>query len=224
MKLHWSPRSPFVRKVMIVLHEKGLAEEVELVRSAVMMAAEPNPDVLRDNPLGKIPTLVLDDGTTLFDSAVICAHLDTLGTGPALTPTDPKARIDALCLEALADGLTDVLLLWRIEMTRGTKANQTISDGFATKVRATLAWLEARSASLSPQGFGIAQAALVSALGQIEFRYPDCGWKPVHPGLAAWYATQQQRSSVSATAVKDDGALPMGDVVMPLRFDAPQPA
>src|SRR3546814_15919853 len=92
MKLHWSPRSPFVRKVMITLHEAGLVERVELVRSVVAFAAAPNPEVLADNPLGKIPALILDDGTALFDSRVICEFLDGLHDRARLFPAAGPER------------------------------------------------------------------------------------------------------------------------------------
>ena len=77
MKLHWSPRSPFVRKVMILLHETGLTDRVETVRSVVAMH-QTNPELMRDNPLNKLPTLVLDDGSALFDSPVVCEYLDAI--------------------------------------------------------------------------------------------------------------------------------------------------
>ena len=71
LRLHWSPKSPYVRKVMIIAHELGLVERLELVRSVAAML-RPNERLMQDNPLSKIPTLVLEDGFTLFDSAVIC--------------------------------------------------------------------------------------------------------------------------------------------------------
>ncbi|MFD1753135.1 glutathione S-transferase N-terminal domain-containing protein [Salipiger marinus] len=76
MTLHWSPRSPYVRKVMITLHETGLLPEVALQRSVVALHLPPNAAVLADNPLGKIPALVTGDGPALFDSRVICEYLD----------------------------------------------------------------------------------------------------------------------------------------------------
>ena len=81
LTLHWSPRSPFVRKVMLFAHETGLASRLTLVRSVVAMTT-PNQALMRDNPLSKIPTLVLGDGSVLYDSAVICDYLDTLHAGP----------------------------------------------------------------------------------------------------------------------------------------------
>jgi glutathione S-transferase len=83
MKLHWSPRSPFVRKVMIMAYEVGIADRIDRVRS-VAAATKPHAALMRDNPLSKIPTLVLDDGSPLYDSRVICEYFDTLHRGPKL--------------------------------------------------------------------------------------------------------------------------------------------
>ena len=100
MKLHWSPRSPYVRKVMIVAHEHGVAGSIDRVRSAVAMT-QPNPELMRDNPLSKIPALLLDDGPALFDSAVICEYLDSLHGG-SLFPANGPERWQALRWHALA--------------------------------------------------------------------------------------------------------------------------
>ena len=94
MKLHWSPRSPFVRKVMVTAHEVGLAERIQTVRTMVAMDT-PNAGLLADNPLSKIPTLVLDDGTVLFDSLTICEYLDSVGGGSLFPPAGPaRSRAD----------------------------------------------------------------------------------------------------------------------------------
>ena len=89
MTLHWSPRSPYVRKVMITAHELGLADRLQTVRT-VVGGTEPHRALMTQNPLGKIPTLVLEDGTVIFDSPVICAYLDTLHDGPKLFPPWPR--------------------------------------------------------------------------------------------------------------------------------------
>ena len=100
MKLYWSSRSPYVRKVMVVAHEAGLAEQIELER-VVVSAYLPNTELLTTNPLGKIPTLVLDDGTAVYDSRVICEYLDGLHQGPRLFPQAGPERLQALrcCLD-----------------------------------------------------------------------------------------------------------------------------
>src|SRR5262245_60291543 len=117
MKLHWSPRSPQVRKVMIVLHEIGMVDRVRRVRSVVDPLV-PNLALMDENPLSKIPTLVLDDGTVIYDSPVICEYLDTLHANPKLVPAGSKERLVALQRQALGDGFTEFLLLWRNERAR----------------------------------------------------------------------------------------------------------
>src|SRR5262249_30120247 len=104
MKLMWSSRSPFVRKVMVAAHEVGVAGRIATER-VVVAADKPNAQVMALNPLSKIPTLVLDDGTALYDSRVICEYLDALHDGPRLFPADPAARWRALRRQALGDGV-----------------------------------------------------------------------------------------------------------------------
>ncbi|CAN7715461.1 glutathione S-transferase family protein [Neorhizobium tomejilense] len=210
MKLHWSPRSPFVRKVMIVLNETGLVDQVVRVRSAVAMAAEPNPSVLADNPLGKIPVLVTENGEALFDSRVICAYL-TERAG-MLVPEDAPVRLRQLRWEALGDGLIDILLLWRIERVRGDRADPVICDAFETKVRATMARLETEAAELSATTLGLGQVAVFCALGQLEFRWPGTGWKQAFPRLAAWFEMLEACPSFASTAVVDDGPASVPEV------------
>ena len=135
MKLHWSPKSPYVRKVMVCAHELGLLERLELVRSVAAMQ-KPNAQLMRDNPLSKIPTLVLDDGTTLFDSVVICEYLNDLADG-SLFPVQGAAKWRALRWHALGDGLLDALILWRNERERELPL-QVLMDAFDLKTRAAL--------------------------------------------------------------------------------------
>src|SRR6478609_3998998 len=110
MRLLWSSRSPFVRKVMVTAHELGLVDRIRTER-VVVSAAAPNAEVMAINPLNRIPTLVLDDGTALYDSRVICEHLDTLHAGPKLFPADTRARWTALRRQALGDGLMEEIVL-----------------------------------------------------------------------------------------------------------------
>ena len=209
MKLHWSPRSPFVRKVMIVLHETNLLDRVECVRTVVAMAGPPNPDLLPDNPIGKIPTLVLDDGTALPDSRVICEYLDGLHDGPKLFPREREPRFRQLRWQALADGLTDVLLLWRNERIRpeGTQYPK-ILDAFETKVRRAFAMFDREAEALSREPFGIGQVSLVCTLGQMDFRFGESRWRDGNPRLARWYDEVSRRPSVDVTAIRDDGKGP----------------
>jgi Glutathione S-transferase, N-terminal domain len=105
MKLHWSPRSPFVGKVMIVAHERGLVDRLSCVRTVAAMTT-PHAELMRDNPLSKIPTLVLDDGTVLYDSPVICEYLDALDGKPQLFPRDREPRMLALRRQVLGEAFS----------------------------------------------------------------------------------------------------------------------
>lgn len=200
MKLHWSPKSPFVRKVMIAVHELDLLPRIELVRSVAAMR-EPNPAIMADNPLSKIPTLVLADGHALFDSAVICEYLDDLVNGP-LFPKGGDARWQALRWQALGDGLLDMLILWRNERERAAPLGQLI-DAFELKTRAVLQMLEQESAALAAAPFAIGHLTVVCALGYLDYRFDALGWREQAPDLAAWFDAMQRRPSVAATAPVD---------------------
>ncbi|HET7881332.1 MAG TPA: glutathione S-transferase N-terminal domain-containing protein, partial [Acetobacteraceae bacterium] len=148
MKLHWSPRSPYVRKVMVVAHELGLAPQIETVRT-VVGGTTPHHELMRDNPLGKIPTLVLEDGTIIYDSPVICEYLDTLHDGPKLFPPWPE-RLTALRRLALGDGMLDIALAWLGERFRPAERqsapHMALWEG---KLRASVAALEQEADALA---------------------------------------------------------------------------
>ena len=204
MKLHWSPRSPFVRKVMIFAHETSLAERFERVRSVVAMTA-PNAALMRDNPLSKLPTLVLDDGRVLFDSFVICEYLDGLHAGAPMFPKTGPERWEVLRWHALGNGLLDMLVLWRNERDRepGRQLKELL-DAFGVKTDAALTQLEKEAAALDAAPFRIGHVAIVCALGYLDFRFPDVDWRGVHPRLAAWFAKVSQRPSVQQTVPLND--------------------
>lgn len=221
MKLYWSSRSPFVRKAMIAAHEKNLISRIEIVPVTVSLSAPPIMWVLADNPLGKIPTLILDDGTALFDSRVICEYFDGIGEGPRLIPLDPADRIECHRWAALGDGFCEVLLFWRTEMGRKQLRNEAISRNFDIKARASLAQLETEVPRLADVPFSLGHIAIACALGQLDFRYAGSGWRTAHPQLAAWVTEINNRPSLVATAIRDDGAATSGnDAAMPLQFAA----
>jgi glutathione S-transferase len=204
LKLHWSPRSPFVRKVMIFAHETGLAGSFERVRSVVAMR-KPNAVVMRDNPLGKLPTLVLDDGRGLFDSVVICEYLDSLHSGTPLFPKSGEPRWQALRWHALGDGLLDALILWRNEREREPQQRlQDLMQAFEQKTRSALALLDGEARALEAVAFGIGHIGIVCALGYLDFRFPQFDWRSGHPRIAAWFTMQAQRPSVQKTVPLDD--------------------
>lgn len=202
MKLHWSPRSPFVRKVMIFAHETGLVDRLTCVRTVVAMNT-PNVALLPDNPLSKIPTLVLNDGSSLYDSSVICEYLDTLHGRTKLFPMEGPPRWTALRRQALGDGFLDFLLLWRHERERFA-SSQPLLDAFAAKYRATMTSLDQEAAALNQTPFGVGQIAIGCGLSYLDFRFADLDWRDEHSQIAAWHATFAQRPSVKHTGIVED--------------------
>lgn len=203
MKLHWSPRSPFVRKVMIVLHETGLDARVERVRSVAAMAT-PNAAIMVDNPLSQIPALVMDNGLPLYDSPVICEYLDTLHTSARFFPAAGDARWLALRRQALGDGMMAILLLWRQE--RMKTAQQQLPEwlaAFKVKIDTGLARLQEEAPALARDGFDIGHVTIGCMLSYLDYRFADLDWRAGHPALAAWHATFAARPSALAT-VPDD--------------------
>ena len=204
MKLHWSPRSPFVRKVMIVAHEVGVAGRIDCVRTVAAMM-KPHPDLMLDNPLSKLPTMVLDDGTVLYDSPVICEYLDQLHDGPKLFPAPFAERMTALRRQALGDGLLDALLLWRGELSRpAEQQSQPYLKSFSVRNEATLASLERETPALEASAWSIGHIAIGCAVAYLDFRFADRHWRRDYPKLAAWHATFAARPSVRATEPVDD--------------------
>jgi glutathione S-transferase len=202
MKLHWSPRSPFVRKVMVVVHELGLADRVTCVRT-VAATTKPHAALMQDNPLSKIPTLVLDDGTVIYDSPVICEYLDGLGGAPKLHPAEPGARLVALRRQALGDGFLDMLVLLRDERMRASPSDAHKASAAARKA-AVLNSLDQEAEALAATPFGIGHIAIGCALSYLDFRYADEDWRKDHPRIAAWHAAFATRPAVRATEPVDD--------------------
>jgi glutathione S-transferase len=203
MKLHWSPRSPYVRKVMIVAHELGLADRLQTVRT-VVGGTMPHIELMRDNPLGKIPALVLADGTVIYDSPVICEYLDTLHNGPKLFPDWPD-RLTALRRLALGDGMLDIALSWLGERFRPLdKQSQPHMLLWQIKIRCCIDALEQEADALAASRFAIGHIAIGIALAYLDFRFGDLNWRDGHSRLAAWDATFDARPSVQANPPVDD--------------------
>lgn len=203
MKLHWSSRSPFVRKVMIAAYEAGVADRIERTYSIVSLS-QPNEAVMRDNPLGKIPTLILDDGRVLYDSVVICEYLDHLAPTSKLFPAQGEARWTALRRHALADNILDTLLLWRSEIGKPA-ARQTPQwlSTFALKLKNFLRAVEAEADTLTSSGFDIGHLTIGVALAYADFRFGDFNWRNDHPRSDAWMRTFLARESVQKTTFVD---------------------
>ena len=200
MKLHWSPKSPFVRKVMVCAHELGCADAITLERSVAAMLV-PNDRLMQDNPLSKIPTLVLEHGVRLFDSRVICEYLDDRFDGH-LFPRVPGLRWDALRWQAFGDGALDLLVLWRNERERDVPSDP-LCDAFALKTNAVVAQLEREAPALSAAPFAIGHIAIGCALGYLDYRFAARDWRASAPALAAWFADVATRPSFAATVPAD---------------------
>jgi glutathione S-transferase len=202
MKLLWSSRSPFVRKVMVAAHEAGVADRIATER-VVVAANKPNADVMALNPLNKIPTLVLDDGTVLYDSRVICEYLDTLHEGPRLFPYDKVPRWSALRRQALGDGLMEAIVLRLGEQNRRPEGQSPSHlESYRLKVAAALDRVEAEGLGpASPPDIG--QIAVGCALGHLDFRFATDAWRAGRPKLSAWYTDFSRRPSMRATEYVD---------------------
>jgi glutathione S-transferase len=204
MKLYWSPRSPFVRKVMVCAHELGIAGQIETVYTVVSLSAC-NTDMMQVNPLGRIPTLITDDGLVLYDSAVICEYLDSTHAGSRLFPAAGAARWEALRRHALADGMLETLVLWLGERRKKTSPGS--SDQLAVferKIASALDRAEHEARALDTTHFDIGHLALAVALGYIDFRFADLAWRANHPELARWFETAGARPSMLITAPHDE--------------------
>jgi glutathione S-transferase len=183
MKLAFSPASPYVRKVTACAIKRGLDKQVERVKIGTT-----DPELLKYNALSKVPTLILDDGTCLFDSPVICEYLDSVGSAPKLFPAAGPARWKALTQEALADGILDATQPRRREIAlpqdEGRKSYIELQQG---KVARALDEFEKQADSLGNLDT-IGEITIGCALGYLDFRYANEPWRPGHPKLEAWYA------------------------------------
>src|SRR5438067_1104567 len=188
--------SPSVRKVMLVAHEHGLLDRSELVPTTVS-PVQANDSLAADNPLMKVPSLTTDDGQVLFDSPVICEYLDGLVSGRKFFPPSGTARWTALRQQALGDGVLDALVLCRYETTRpDDKRWNGWTDGQMKKAHQGLAAVEREDLS-GPRTIG--HVTFGCMLGYFDFRFPDDGWRPRHPKLAAWYQEVEQLPSMQAS-------------------------
>ena len=203
MNLYWSSRSPFVRKVMVVAHELDLAGKITCER-VVVSAVKPNTDVMAHNPLAKLPTLILDDGSALYDSRVICEYLASLKPQLRLFPEAGAQRWSALRQQARADGLMDTLLVWLMERAKPAEQQQAaLIEGCGMKLRAVLDAMEKDADGLERAAFGIGHIATGVALAYVDFRFAAETWRQDRPKLAAWHAPFATRPSMTATEHAD---------------------
>ncbi|BAP42007.1 glutathione S-transferase family protein [Pseudomonas sp. LJDD11] len=200
MTLYTNPASPFARKVVILLHETGQLDKVQL-QSTVLTPVSPSAELNHDNPAGKIPALRLADGNVIHDSRVILDYLDHQHTGTPLIARDGPARWRRLSLASLADALLDAALLIRYETALRPKELHwpVWLDNQQSKIERTLTYFEQEALTELGATFDIASISVAAALGYLDFRQPDLNWRNSYPRLANWYFDVSQRPSMQAT-------------------------
>ena len=225
MQLLYAPTSPFVRKVMVCAHLTGQADQIEWLPSAAHPIRRDD-RIAAHNPLAKVPTLVLEDGQSLYDSRVICEYLASRAGDMQLFPATGAARWQALTQQALGDGLLDAALLARYERTARPADMQWTDwyDAQLVKVEAGLAEIEAQAAALfqasvdplpAPASNSLTSNSPISntptigdvtlgcALGYLDFRFPELDWAARYPGTARWHAVFRTLPAMQATLPHD---------------------
>jgi glutathione S-transferase len=184
---------------MVAAHELDLAGHITCIDTVVGMTGC-HAQLMRLNPLNKIPTLITDDGFVLSDTVLICEYLDSVAPLPRLFPQAHAERLQSMRWHALGHGLTDLLVLWRNERLRPAEQQHapTIA-AWRAKFTATLATLDREADRLDGTPPCIGHIAIGCALGYLDFRFPDLAWRDGVPALAAWYERFARRASMQAT-------------------------
>ena len=199
MKLIGSLASPYVRKVRVVLAEKKLDYQFELEN---VWAADTTIDKL--NPLGKVPSLIMEDGNVLIDSRVMVEYLDTLTPVCKLLPPNGRDRADIKCWEALADGMLDAAVSVRLERVMRPVEKQS-EEWMARQMRKVDLGLASLSAKLGEQPYcagnhySLADVAVGCTLGWLSFRFPEIGWRDDYANLARLFDKLSERQSFKDT-------------------------
>ena len=198
MKLSYSQTSPYVRKVMVLLHETGQLADVTLAETATTPIA-PDDGLLSRNPLGKVPALERPDGPTLYDSRVICAYLDERKDGKLYGKG--QHRWDVLTLEATADGILDaaLLMVYETRLRPEDKRMEAWVDGQWGKIARACAALNTRWVSQLSGPVDMGQIAVACALAYVDYRLDARGWRTGNDALADWFARFESRPSMKAT-------------------------
>lgn len=197
MKLRYSATSPYVRKVVAVAIEAGLNDKIKRLATDVWNAKS---DIRQDNPLSKVPALILDDGMILFDSPVIAEYLDSQHSGAKLFPPAGPARWTALRQQAIGDGICDAAILRRMESQRTDPMPlQTWIARQTAAMNASLDVLEDEADDLGDVST-IGTLAIACALGYLDLRFGGDNWRGRRPALAAWYEEFAARPSIAESA------------------------
>ncbi|VTU39161.1 putative GST-like protein YibF [Variovorax sp. PBL-H6] len=202
MKLIGSNASPYVRKVRVVMAEKRL--DYQFVIEDVW---SDDTTIASSNPLGKVPCLIMEGSEAMFDSRVIVEYLDTLSPVGKLIPQQGRERAEVKTWEALADGVMDAGVLWRMEATWARRADGERSQAWIGRQRAKVeAGIRAMAKGLGDKPFcsgihlSLSDIAVGCALGWIGFRFPEIDWRGEHPNLGKLYDKLMLRPSFADTA------------------------
>ena len=200
MKLFYSPASPYARKVRVVAIELGLGDRLALETTDVSPGKPNRAYAETRNPLRKIPALEADDGSTIYDSTVICEYLDQLAGGGMLFPREPSLRWRVLTNHALAQGMCDAAILFRYEVAIRPEPQRwsTWLEDQWDRIESGLKWFDQNSAELS-EPLNVAHLALGCLLGYIEFRMPDRPWRTRFPHVRDWFERIERRPSFQQT-------------------------
>lgn len=198
MRLHGSNTSPYVRKCLVLLHETGQIDDIEMVQTGgtpLDSSAMP----LAQNPLGKIPVLERPEGPALYDSRVITQYLDHRANAGLYG--EGAARWDVLTMEATADGMLDaaVTMVYEDRIRPEGMSIPAIKDGWWSKISRSVDTLESRWIGHLAGPMTMGQIAVGCALGYLDFRHDARGWRSNAPALADWYAGFSERPSMQAT-------------------------
>ena len=198
MKLIIAKPSPYARKARVALIEKGMAFET-IVENPWL----PDTSIANANPLGKIPALVLDDGRVIHDSKVIVEYLETLNAPPALIPSSPDLRIAHKQIEVIADGVSDAVVLIRLEGARPAALQSADWVGRQRKKIeagvAELSRLLGEREWFTESGFGLGDVTTGCTLGFIDFRFPEFDWRQAAPNLDRLFERLSARPSFAQT-------------------------
>jgi glutathione S-transferase len=200
MTLFHNPASPFVRKVLVLLHETGQQDRVALQLSQ-LTPVKPDLALIGDNPLSKIPALRLANGTVIHDSRVILDYLDHQHVGNPLIPREGAARWRRLTLASMADGIMDAAVMIRYEtaLRPVEKHWDEWLDAQRDKIRRALVTLESEAIAELASHFDVASISVACALGYLDLRHADLEWRENNPQLAAWFSEVSLRPSMVET-------------------------
>ncbi len=197
MKIYFSPTSPYVRKCLVTAHELGLIDKIKLISSNAH-PIDRDEKIIALNPLGKVPTLITDEGEVIYDSRVICEFLNFLAGGKLFPQFADKWNI--LTIQSLGDGILDAALLARYEdVARPTDLRwPQWREKQLDKAETSLRYLNANPETLRNK-IHIGTVAVGCALWYLDLRFPDLRWRERYPQVADWYSVFSQRPSMSAS-------------------------